>query len=171
MKKEHTITNLFFSEYMLVNIKKNEIFEIDNSVDFFSLNGSIFIIDQKNFEILLNFRESMIKKKVEIVKEFAKLGLFVDATEILEIVGENTKRLRKLAKVQSYAYYKNPTFLKQLENANRMENWGLEYKNNKINITKDNIDAILSILSNSRLKSPINEESFDVGEKEKLAKT
>ena len=169
IKKVSQLINMVFDNNMLVDIEQKEIFRIDGKIDFFSFNGVIFIADKKNFETALNFREGMEKNRDVIVEEFKKTNLFVDANEISSLVGNNIKRLRKLSQVKKAGYYKEQNFLQSLMQVNKDENWGIQYsEDGKLIITEENIETVLTVLNNSRLKSPINQESFDVDVKHKI---
>jgi len=171
-KKVSQLINMIFNNNMLVDIEQKEIFRIDGKVDFFSFDGVIFIADKKNFEAALNFRVGMEKNRDEIVEEFKETKLFVDADEISKLVGNNIKRLRKLSQVKKAGYYKEQHFLQSLKQVNTDENWGIQYSDDgKLIVTEDDIETVLTVLNNSRLKSPINQESFDVDVKHKFDNT
>ena len=168
-KKVSQLINMIFDNNMLVDLEQKEIFRIDGKVDFFSYNGVIFIADKKNFETALNFREGMERNRDEIVEEFKETKLFVDADEISRLVGNNLKRLRKLSQVKKSGYYKEQNFLQNLKKVNEDENWGIKYsEDGKLIVTEEDIETVLTVLNNSRLKSPINQESFDVDVKHKF---
>jgi hypothetical protein len=171
-KKVSQFINLIFENNMLIDIEQKEIFRIDNKIDFFSFNGVIFIADKKNFETALNFREGMERNRDEIVEEFKEENLFVDANEISKLVGDNIKRLRKLSQVKKSGYYKEQQFLKNLNEVNQKEDWGLQYsEEGKLIVTENDIDIILKVLNNDRLTSKINQENFDVDVKHKFDNT
>lgn len=169
-KVSQPFTNLIYSNNMLVDIKKDNILRIDNQVDFFSHNGTIFIANKKNFEAALNFREGMERNRDEIVKEFQKLNLFVNADEIKRIVGDNIPRLRKLSQVKKSGYYLEQNYLTSLKQVAQEDNWDIAYSNDgRLIVTEDNIDSVLLVLNNGRLTSKINHESFDVDVKHKYS--
>lgn len=171
-KKVFQLINMIFDNNTLVDLEQKEIFRIDSKVDFFSFDGVIFIADKKNFETALNFREGMERNRDEIVEEFKEAKLFVDADEISKLVGNNIKRLRKLSQVKKAGYYKEQNFLQSLKQVNETENWGIKYsEDGKLIVTEDDIETVLTVLNNSRLKSLINLESFDVDVKHKFEKT
>lgn len=171
-KKVTQLINMIFDNNMLVDIEQKEIFRIDGKVDFFSFKDVIFIVDKKNFETALNFREGMERNRDEIVQEFKETNLFVNADKISNLVGNNIKRLRKLSQVKKSGYYKEKKFLESLKKVNEEENWGIQYsEDGKLIVTEENIETVLTVLNNSRLKSPINQESFDVDVKHKFEKT
>lgn len=170
-KKVNQLVNALFQNNMLVDLKQEHIFRIDGKIDFFSHEGTIFIADKKNFESALNFRVGMEKNRDEIVQEFKDTNLFVDADEISSLVGSNLKRLRKLSQVKKAGYYKDKDFLTKLKQISETEGWGVKYSSDgKLIVDKDDIDVVLKVLNNDRLKSMINDEDFDVDVKHKLKK-
>lgn len=169
VKKVSQFINMIFQNNMLVDLEQQEIFRVDDKVDFFSFNGIIFIADKKNFETALNFREGMERNRDEIVKEFSNLGLFENASAVSDLVGNNLRRLRRLSQVKKAGYYKNPTFLKNLKKVNEEDNWRIQYSTDgKLLVTEDDIETVLRVLNNDRLTSKINAENFDVDVKHKL---
>ena len=80
------------------------------------------------------------------------------------------KYLRKISMIKNNGYYKNKDFMARLTQANKTEKWGLTIVNNKIVLTEENFNDVLTVLNNDRLKSPITEETFDVHVKVPLGK-
>lgn len=168
-KKVFQSISMVFIDNMLVNLDQKEIFRVDNKIDFFSFNGTIFIADKSNFESALNFRLGMEKNRDEIVEAFKEINLFVDAEEIKTLVGNNIKRLRKLSQVKKAGYYLDESFLKSLKEVNEEEKWGIKYSDDgKLIVSEDDIETVLKLLNNDRLTSKINKEDFDVDVKHKL---
>lgn len=171
-KKVFQLVNMIFTNNMLVDLEQQEIFRIDGKVDFFAFNGAIFIADKKNFETVLNFREGMERNRDQIVEDFKTTGLFVDADEVSRLVGDNIRRLRKLSQVKKAGYFTDPSFLSNLKRVSDDEAWGIQYsEDGKLIVTEDDIDTVLKVLNNDRLKSPINQENFDVDVKHKLGRS
>jgi hypothetical protein len=163
------LTNLIFRNNMLIDIDSGEVFKIDNKIDFFSQDDVIFIADKKNFESAMNFRVGMEKNRDAIVHEFVANKVLNSGNTLATLVGDNMRRLRKLAEVKKSGYYKDPSFMARLKAVNTVESWGLVYlSDGTLDITEDNIDAVLRMLNNDRLRSPINNENFDVDVKHKL---
>lgn len=167
--KVSQLVNMIFSNNMLIDIEQKEIFSIDGKIDFFAFGDAIFIADKRNFETALNFREGMERNRDQIVQDFKNIELFVDADEVANLVGDNMRRLRKLSQVKKSGYYANPGFLSNLKRVSDEEGWGIEYSSDgRLIATEENIDTVLKVLNNDRLKSPINQENFDVDVKHKL---
>lgn len=168
-KKVSQLTSLIFANNMLMDLEDKEVFKIDNKLDFFSYNGVVFIADKKNFELAMNFRLGMEQNRDNIVGEFITSKVLNSTNKLAALVGNNLRRLRKLAQVKKSGYYKDPNYMAQLKNVNKTENWGLTYlPDGTLSITEDNIDDVLRLLNNDRLRSPINAENFNVDVKHKL---
>lgn len=168
-KKVFQVANVFFQGNMLVDIEQEHIFRIDGKVDFFSHKNTIFIADKRNFESALNFREGMERNRDQIIEDFKETELFVDADEISRLVGNSLPRLRKLSQVKKAGYYRDPNFLSSLKIVSATEGWGINYSDDgKLIVDEADIDTVLRVLNNDRLKSMINEENFDVDVKHKL---
>ena len=56
-----------------------------------------------------------------------------------------------------------------LAKVNVQEKWGLVIEDGKIVIDELNVELVLTLLNNSRLKSPINAEVFDAAVKKKVS--
>lgn len=164
--------NMIFSDNMLVDLEQQSIFKIDNQVDFFSFNGTIFIANKRNFESALNFRDGMEKNRDVIIEEFKTINLFVNADEIKQLIGDSLPRLRKLSQVKKSGYYLDQDFLTGLQMVSEDEDWDISYSNEgRLIVTEENIDSVLLVLNNGRLTSKINKESFDVDVKRKYSST
>lgn len=169
-KKVAQLASLIFKNNMLMDIEEDQVFKIDNKLDFFSHDGTIFIADKRNFESAMNFRVGMERNRDGIVGEFVTNHILNPSSKLAELVGNKMRRLRKLAQVKKSGYYKDPTFMLRLKAVNATEGWGLTYlPDGTLDITETNIDDVLRILNNDRLRSPINHENFDVDVKHKLS--
>lgn len=167
--KVSQLVSMVFANNMLVDIEEKDIFRIDGKVDFFAHGGTLFIADKKNFESALNFREGMLRNRDTIVEEFEAASLFADAAQITELIGDNMRRLRKLSQVKKAGYYSDEAFLDNLKRVSAEEGWEIVYDDEgRIVVTEDDIDTVLTVLNNDRLKSPINQEGFDVDVKHKI---
>jgi len=168
-KKVSQLISMIFTNSTLVDLDQKDIFRIDGKIDFFSHAGTLFIADKKNFEAALNFRGGMLRNRDAIVEKFVAAALFADARQIAELVGDNMRRLRKLSQVKRAEYYSVDSFRENLKRVSAEESWGIVYDDEgKIVVTEDDIDTVLTVLNNDRLKSPINQEGFDVDVKHRI---
>jgi hypothetical protein len=165
--KKAKVHNVIFQNTKLKDLETS-VFKIEAGVDFVSFDDVLFILNKKNFETGLNFRAGMEKNRDEVVGEIEGLKLFKDVAPIIEKCGSNIRYLRKLSTIRNNGYYKNSAFMKKLRTLNESENWGLTIEDDKIVVNGENVDLVLTLLNNDRLRSPINEEVFDVEVKHKV---
>jgi len=157
---------LLFKDKVLMDLDDPAVFRTDAQIDFLSFEDSVFILNKKNFESAMNFREGMERHRDEIVKEFDELGIVTKSTIIQEAVGKNLHKLRRLASVKNSGYYRHPWYMEKVQTLNAQLNWGLNFDaDGAIEVEEDNVDLILTLLNNDRLKSPITDEIFDVAVK------
>lgn len=169
VEKQNTLSNMIFQKQMLVDIDKEKVFKIYATVDFIVHANRLFILDKYYFEMGMNYRAALERNKYQVLKEFDKLGIFEDANLIEETVGSNLRYLRKLALIKHNGYYKDDQYMGLLRAAiDSNPGWGVTLQNGKIKVTPDNVDVVLKLVNNDRLKSIINDEVFDALVKEKV---
>jgi transcriptional regulator of heat shock response len=162
LKKASWFVNVVFRDKKFIDIEEEEIFKIEKSIDFFSFDDDLFILNKKEFEIGLNFREGMITKGQKLLTEFEKLKIVDNIQIICDYVGNNMTLLRKLATINNNGYFRNKDFLNKLKKINSQEKWGLVFKNGTLKVDKDQIELILTVLNKDRLKDLIEGDTYDV---------
>lgn len=169
-KKVNSLTSLLFEDHMLVDLEDKPVFTIDSHIDFFVYAGVTFITNKKEFESALNFRKGMEANRDSVINEIEALKRFTDIAPFRKVIGSSIRMLRKVSMIQKSAYYKDPDFMKKLIAQNKKEDWNLAItKDGRIEVTEDNVELILTLLDNARLRSPINQEVFDATVKTKVA--
>ncbi|SEP98006.1 DUF4868 domain-containing protein [Basfia succiniciproducens] len=156
---------LFFINKELVDPDDKEVFMIYPNYDFFVYEGTAFISSKKQFESSMNFREGMKSKSAEVIDDFKKQKTFQNIELIEKYVGNNLHRLRKMASILKSGYYKQPDYIKKLIAVNKKEKWELKVENGQIVVEEETIELLLKLLNNDRLRSPINNETFDASAK------
>lgn len=167
-KKVGNLTNFLFQNNVLIDLDEQQVFSIDLHIDFFAYDNTVFVLNKHNFESALNFRAGMEQKRDIVLGEMTEMKIFSDMGPFSRVIGNNVNLLKKIAAVQKNGYYKNPDFMKKLIELNVSEGWGLIIDNGVIIAQDEKVELILTLLNNSRLKSPINEEVFDVTVKKKV---
>lgn len=163
------LINAIYKNNVLVDIEDNDIFRIDNYIDFFAFEDVTFIASKQNFENALNFRQGMENNRDIIIDDLRKRKIFADTKALASLVGNNIRRLRKLSQVKNSAYYQNEDFLNKLKEVNEEDNWGIPYDSKgAIIVNEENIETILKLLNNDRLISKLTDELFDVESKQKV---
>lgn len=168
-KKLNSFASFLFQNHLLVDLDDKKVFTIDKRIDFFAYGGTAFITNKKAFETALNFRKGMEDNRDLVLQDFETLTIVKDVELIRKTVGSNLHLLRKMSAIQKSAYYKDKGFLANLMAVSKAENWPLTFENDAIVVCEANVDLVLTLLTNSRLKSPINQEVFDAAVKKKVS--
>lgn len=166
--KVASVSYFLFEDKKLVDLDDKKVFTLDMHVDFFVFDGTTFIANKREFESVMNFRSGMEKNRDSLLSEFSNLKAFSDVEPIRKTVGANLHLLRKLSAIQKSGYYKDKTFLANLIKLNHTEGWGLVVNGGKIVVEEANVELVLTLLNNSRLRSPINQEVFDASVKKRV---
>lgn len=167
--KLRAVDYLIFEDKKLVDLEDKKVFAIDTNLDFFVYDDTAFITNKKEFESVMNFRAGMERNRDKVLAELAALKIFSNVEPIRKSVGVNLHMLRKVSAIQKSGYYKDETFVTNLIKLNESEKWGLTIENGVIAVDENNVELLLTLLNNSRLKSPINQEVFDAAVKKKVA--
>lgn len=158
----------FFLNKKLVDLDDKEVFMIYPRYDFFVYDGTTFIANKKQFESSMNFREGMKAKAAEVIQDFADTGNFENTERITKYVGDNLHHLRKMASILKAGYYKQPEYIQKMIAISKEEGWALNVKDGKVVVEEETIELLLKLLNNDRLRSPINNETFDAAAKARV---
>jgi hypothetical protein len=158
----------FFENHRLVDVDDKELFLIDPTFDFYVSEDAVFISDKRGFETAMNFREGMTRLRDEVLTALEQKQILSDVPLLRTYVGNNMHHLRKLASIQRAQYYTDPNYLQRLKLVNDENRWGLKFVGNQISVEAETIELLLTLLNNDRLRSPINDELFDSGAKQKV---
>lgn len=167
-KKVASKNTIFFHNHKLVDLEDKEVFVIYPNYDFFVYQSITFISSKRQFESSMNFREGMKAKSDQVLSDFQNLSVFKNIELIKEHVGENLHRLRKMASILKSGYYKQTDYIEKLIAVSKEENWELKVEEGKIVVEEETIDLLLKLLNNDRLRSPINNETFDASAKSRV---
>lgn len=166
-QKEKFLTAIF-RDGVLVDYEDQDIFRLERKIDCLAYDESVFILDKKQFEAALNFREGMEKNRDEVLNEFKAAGVVTDVEILRSKIGTRLSFLRKISMVKRNGYYKQPKFMAGLKTVSAEKGWDLTFDGDKIIVTETNVDLILTLLNNDRLASLINQEIFDVDVKKRV---
>lgn len=158
----------FFLNKKLVDLDDKEVFMIYPRYDFFVYDGTTFIANKRQFESSMNFREGMKAKAAEVIQDFVNTGNFENTERITKYVGENLHHLRKMASILKAGYYKQPEYIQKMIAISKEEGWALKVKDGKVVVEQETIELLLKLLNNDRLRSPINNETFDAAAKARV---
>lgn len=170
-KKVQSRQAMFFVEHKLVDVEDKEVFLIDPRFDFFVHGGTIFIANKKEFETSMNFREGMKDKAAEVIQNFNESGHFKNVDLIQKFVGDNLHHLRKLASILKAGYYQQPDYIQRMIEVSKEEGWELKIEDGQVVVEEETIELLLKLLNNERLRSLINNETFDAAVKALVKKS
>jgi hypothetical protein len=158
----------FFMNKKLVDLDDKEVFMIYPRYDFFVYDGTTFIANKRQFESSMNFREGMKNKAAEVIQDFVNSGSFEGTERITAFVGENLHHLRKMASILKAGYYKQPDYIQKMISVSKKEGWKLKVENGKVVVEEETIELLLKLLNNDRLRSLLNNETFDAAAKARV---
>lgn len=167
-KKKTGLYSALFKNNQFVDIIEDDIFSIYQTVDFIYFEEELFILSKKQFEQALKFKEGMLAKAKSLFEELDELDLFENADILKNAIGDRSSLLRKIATIKNLGHYKNKEFLSTLKSIVEEKGWNIQFKEEKIIVTEDSINDILSVLQDKRLYSLISKEDFDVESKKPL---
>lgn len=162
MRREKNLITLFFEENRFFDLEQENVFSISNSLDFFFFDDILFILSKKEFEKGLNFREGMINIASELFDSDEMYQLFDNLQFLKDRVGDNQRYLRKMSTIRNLGFYRNKEFLKKLKSVSVLKGWKIFYNGDKIMLSDDNVDDVLTLLQDKRLHSELTEVDYDV---------
>lgn len=161
LQPEGLAERVFWKSRMLVESKEESWFKLDGHFDFLAFEDQIFILDRKHFERGLNLRHGMTLKAEATIKHFIDNNFFVDVSILQEKCLKNMRYLRRLSTVEKRGFYKQPNFLSKLSKVATAEGWDVVFKDGQIVVEDGNIESVLTVLADQRLKSLVTDTTYD----------
>lgn len=162
LKKQRGLIPLLFKENRFQDLDENNVFSISSTLDFVFFEDGLFVLSKRNFEQGMNFRDGMLAKSASFYENVMSLGVLTSVDELKARVGDNQRYLRKIATIENLQLYRMPDYIKKLKEVAARRNWPIQFHGDKIVVTEDTIDLILTVLQNKRLHSELTDEIFDV---------
>lgn len=162
LKKSKGLIPLLFQNNRFEDLESENVFSIASIVDMLYFNKILFILSKKDFERGLNFREGMINNAEAMYEEVRELDVFDNIDILTNRVGNNLRYLRKIATIRNLGHYRDAIYIKRLRQLSVQKGWNVQFNANKIVITEESLDEILTLLQNKRLHSELTQEDFDV---------
>ena len=86
-------------------------------------------------------------------------------------VGDNMHHLRKMASILKAGYYQQPDYIQRMIEVSKEEGWDLKVEDGQVVVEEETIELLLKLLNNDRLRSLINNETFDAAAKAPVKKS
>jgi hypothetical protein len=157
-----------FDEDMVAIFDESPIFRIDPYFDFVVLGDDAFVMDSAKFEMALQYKDRLLDRKNEAMTEMTASKIFVPDGELLfaSVIGTDKHFLRQLSSVQQKGFYKDPVWVRKLQNeAAAAGNWLLEFDSKGKIIVKEEksyVRELLTVLQNKRVQTVVDKNVFDV---------
>jgi hypothetical protein len=168
LKQQDRFLSAIFKDHMLLDYEDEPVFKLDKFIDFFAYGGGLFILDKKRFEAAMNFRAGMESHMTALLEEFETLDLVTDVEIIRTKAVARLSHLRKIAMIKNSGYFRLPGYMAKVKQVCAEKKWNIQFDGDKVIVTEENVELLLTLLNNDRLASLLTEEIFDVAVKHKV---
>lgn len=146
-----------------LELEPNPIFALSRHVDFFVAGDDIVILNKKSFESVLFYKQAHLEDFEALRGTQAFLSLFTDLGPLVEYVGTNKLRLRRISAVRQKAHFENAVFMQNLRDNFVDAGLNLTFDaNGRFIPTEEQSADIITALLNHRLYSRFSQGYFDV---------
>lgn len=155
--------NILFREGELSAVEDNS-FSIERSFDFYVLDNVIFIAHKRAFEAVMRYRAAYTQAFSGLRSSADFSGLFTDMGPLVDYVGNNSMHLRRMARIEERALFKQAQFLPRVKRVNAIRGWGLNFDEGSGQLIPcaQTAKVILQVLLDHRLLSEVTETTYDV---------
>ena len=141
-------------------------FKIHRSFDFVLMGDSIFILNKRNFESVLNYKIALEDDFGGLQEEGEFQGIFQSPESLgtfIEFVGVNKIHLRRVSAIRQKEFYKNEEFMQNLRDHHAEFGLNIQFDDmGRIILTPDNCRDIMTALLDHRLRSGFSGNNYDV---------
>jgi hypothetical protein len=163
-KTKHAISarSLFFAENML-DLDNRPRFDLEKSIDFFVIGEELLILHKEHFESTLRYKQTHANDFAELQAEPDFAAVFVDLAPLIQHVGVNKIRLRRMSAVRQKAHYRDAEFMSRLRQHYAEYGFALQFgEDGKIIATDETSSQIITALLDHRLASGFSKCVYDV---------
>lgn len=167
-KSARNVVTAFFSDTQL-DVAPDENFRIQTNVDFFGINGNLFVRNKRNFESVLNYKVAHEADYAEMRADADFVAIFDSLHELTKFVGSNKIQLRRMSAIRQKAFFSDESFMTNLRA--RYKEFGLNInfdKEGKIVPTAETCRDIVAALLDHRLGSGFSGNIYDVPDATKV---
>lgn len=146
-----------------LELDDKERFDLGKSVDFFIVGETILVNNKKSFESILSYKAAHQNDFMELQGEPEFQQIFVSMDPLVEYVGQNKIRLRRMSAVRQKCNYRDPAFLENLKKRHAEFGLNLVFDGNgKLVVTPGTCADVVRALLDHRLVSPFSARTYDV---------
>jgi hypothetical protein len=138
-------------------------FDLEKTLDFFIVGEELLILHKGRFESTLRYKAAQAEDFLALQAEAGFLDLFVDLTPLVEYVGVNKIRLRRICAVRQKAHYLDADFMARVRQRSAEYGFALQFDNfGKIIVTPETGEEVITALLDHRLASGFSNRIYDV---------
>lgn len=161
-KRALTSRSLFFSENRL-EVDERVSFSISNAIDFFVVGEDVLVLDKRNFEAVLRYKEAHKEDFIALQEEEDFASLFADMAPLISHVGENKIQLRRVSAIRQKGHYRDADFMDRLREHGAEFGLAIQFDGDgKIIVTPETCVEIITALLDHRLSSAFSNQIYDV---------
>ena len=163
-KTNHAITvrSIVFAENKL-DLDNRPRFDLEKTIDFFVIGEEILILHKGHFESTLRYKEAHENEFLELQAEADFADVFADIDPLVQHVGVNKIRLRRMSAVRQKGHYRDAEFMDRLRQHHAEYGFTLQFdEDGKIVVTDETSSQIITALLDHRLASGFSKRIYDV---------
>jgi hypothetical protein len=161
-KRALSALSLLFIEDRL-DVDERPHFDLEKSIDFFIFNDNLIILSKGHFESVLRYKEAHAADFLELQAEPAFANLFVDMGPLIEHVGVNKIRLRRVSALRQEGNYRDPAFMTLFRELHAEYGFTIQFdESGKMVVTPETGSEVLTALLDHRLRSAFSKRVYDV---------
>jgi hypothetical protein len=158
-----THINIVFRNGELSTAEDNA-FAIERSFDFYAIEQTLFIVNIRAFESVMEHRASYVQAFVGMQQNPAFSSLFTNLQPMIDYVGTNSIQLRRMARIEERSLFTRPGFLAAIQAVSERRGWGLNFDpaTNRLIPCHQTVRTIMQVLLDHRLLSEVTDLIYDV---------
>ncbi|MEQ8694890.1 MAG: DUF4868 domain-containing protein [Gammaproteobacteria bacterium] len=161
-KKNFGLIKVIFADDQL-GLNPNPDFHLSRHVDLFIAGDEIVILDKRNFEMVLSYKEAHVTDFQELQADVTFSGLLDDLTPLVAYIGTNKLRLRRVCAIREKGHYADAVFIQNLRARHAEAGLNLLFDAaGRLIATPETCPDIILALLNHRLYSRFTEQNYDV---------
>lgn len=161
-KKRGGIIPVVFDDESL-DLEINPAFSVSRYFDFFILNDDVIILDKRDFESILDYKQAHLNQFSQLQSDPDFLNTFSSLTEIASFVGSNKMHLRRAYAIHEKGHFRNQAFMTALRQQHQAAGLTINYDSQgRIVPCSTTCPDIFKALLDHRLVSLFSNNKYDV---------
>ena len=161
-KRVFGLINTLLKGKVLVTAEEERIFRFEQKIDFFAVDGLIFVLDKSGFESALNFRAGMEKKRDSLVQTLIATNLYLNLDLVSKLSSTHVRWLKKLAGAHRLGKCTEADWVTRLIACCKEKGWPVVLVNGQVEITEANCELIVRLMNYDLLESPVDHAMFKI---------